>query len=128
MPPGHGCYSRQNSLKSYVVRQDRPPQQGRRLGDRHSYVDPGRLAMSRSCRLAPTVLRPAATAPPVSVWVLACFLLALICLNASSPATAQSPTPQARAALEPITPIPAMPLQDPRRLALGERLFTDPRL
>ena len=72
-------------------------------------------------------MRPAATAP-VSGWVLACFLLVLVCLNAGSPATAQSPTAQARAGLEPITPIPAMPPQDPRRLVLGERLFSDPRL
>ena len=72
-------------------------------------------------------MRPAATAP-VSGWVLACFLLALVCLNAGSPATAQSPTPQARAGLEPITPIPAMPPLDPQRLVLGERLFSDPRL
>ncbi|MFZ1207954.1 MAG: hypothetical protein WAN94_07390, partial [Pseudolabrys sp.] len=72
-------------------------------------------------------MRPAATAP-VSGWVLACFLLALVCLNAGSPATAQSPTPQARAGLEPISPIPAMPPQDQRRLVLGERLFSDPRL
>ena len=70
-------------------------------------------------------MRPAATAP-VSGWAIACFLLALVCLNAGSPATAQSSTPQAR--LEPITPIPAMPPQDPRRLVLGERLFSDPRL
>jgi cytochrome c peroxidase len=55
----------------------------------------------------------------------ALFLLALVCLNATSLATAQSPT---HAGLEPITPIPAMPAQDPRRLALGERLFSDPRL
>ena len=74
------------------------------------------------------MMRPAATAPPVLGWVLACFLLALVCLNAGSSATAQSPTPQARATLEPITPIPAMPPQDPRRLVLGERLFSDPRL
>jgi len=70
-------------------------------------------------------MRPAATAP-VSGWAIACFLLALVCLNAGSPATAQSSTPQAR--LEPITPIPAMPPQEPRRLVLGERLFSDPRL
>ena len=70
---------------------------------------------------------PAATAPG-SGCMIACFLLALICLNAGSAATAQSPTPQARAGLEPITPIPAMSPQDPRRLVLGERLFNDPRL
>src|SRR5215471_8867340 len=76
--------------------------------------------------LAPTLMRPAAT--PVSGWVLACFLLVLVCLNAGSPATAQLQSPQARAGLEPITPIPAMPPQDARRLVLGERLFSDPRL
>ncbi len=72
-------------------------------------------------------MRPTATAP-VSGWVLACFLRALVCLNAGSPATAQSQTLQARAGLEPITPIPAMPPQDSRRLVLGERLFSDLRL
>lgn len=71
---------------------------------------------------------PATAIAPVSVCIIACFLLALVCLNAGSPATAQSPTPQARASLEPITPIPAVPPQDPRRLVLGEQLFSDPRL
>jgi cytochrome c peroxidase len=56
------------------------------------------------------------------------LLLALVCLNAALPAAAQSPTPRAPAGREPITPIPAMPAQDPRRLALGERLFSDRRL
>jgi cytochrome c peroxidase len=70
---------------------------------------------------------PAATAA-VSGSTIACLLLAFVCLNAGSSATAQSPTPQARVGLEPITPIPVMPPQDPRRLALGERLFSDPRL
>jgi cytochrome c peroxidase len=55
-------------------------------------------------------------------------LLALVCLNAASPATAQSPTLQARAGQEPITAIPTVPTRDPRRLALGERLFNDRRL
>jgi cytochrome c peroxidase len=58
----------------------------------------------------------------------ACLLLALVCLNAASPAVAQSPTLQAPAGREPITPIPAMPAQDSLRLALGERLFSDRRL
>jgi cytochrome c peroxidase len=58
----------------------------------------------------------------------ACLLLALVCLNAVSPAAAQSPTLRAPAGPEPITPIPAMPAQDARRLALGERLFSDRRL
>jgi cytochrome c peroxidase len=59
---------------------------------------------------------------------MACLLLALVCLNAASPATAQSPTLQARAGQEPITAIPTVPTRDPRRLALGERLFNDRRL
>jgi len=58
--------------------------------------------------------------------MIGCLLAALICLNAASPATAQSPTLQADQ--EPITPIPATPVQDPRRVLLGERLFQDPRL
>jgi len=71
--------------------------------------------------------------PPVSATAaprcrIACLLLALVSLNAASPTTAQSPALQARAAQEPITPIPAMPAQDPRRLRLGERLFSDRRL
>lgn len=49
-------------------------------------------------------------------------------LDAALPAAAQSPTLQARAGQEPITPIPATVVQDPRRLALGEQLFSDPRL
>jgi cytochrome c peroxidase len=58
----------------------------------------------------------------------ACLLLALVCLNLALPAAAQSPTLRAPAGREPITPIPAMPAQDPRRVALGERLFSDRRL
>ena len=59
----------------------------------------------------------------------ACLLLAaLLCLNPASLATAQSPTREPRASQEPITPIPAVPTLDPRRLLLGERLFNDRRL
>src|SRR6476659_2987947 len=76
---------------------------------------------------APELMQSAATAP-VSGCRVACLLLALVCLTAASPATTQSPTLQARAGLEPIKPIPAGPAQDPRRLVLGERLFSDPRL
>jgi cytochrome c peroxidase len=70
---------------------------------------------------------PAAIAPVRGRWT-ACLLLALVFLDAASPATAQSPTLAPRADQEPITPIPAVPAQDPRRLALGERLFSDRRL
>jgi len=44
------------------------------------------------------------------------------------PAAAQSPTLPPGAGQEPITPILAVPVQDTRRLGLGERLFSDRRL
>lgn len=56
---------------------------------------------------------------------IAFLLLALACTNAISTAAAQS---QGRAAQEPITPIPVPRAQDPQRLQLGERLFSDRRL
>ena len=71
---------------------------------------------------------PPTATTPVPGGKIACLLLALVCLHAASPATAQSPIGQARAGREPITPVPAIPAQDPRRLALGERLFHDRRL
>jgi len=88
---------------------------------------PGHSRMSRPCHPPPASMPPVAatTAPRCRI---ACLLLALVSLNAASPTTAQSPALQARAAQEPITPIPAMPAQDPRRLRLGERLFSDRRL
>jgi cytochrome c peroxidase len=52
----------------------------------------------------------------------------------ASLATAEAPTPQARPqarladSQEPLTPIPQPPPADPRKLALGERLFGDTRL
>jgi cytochrome c peroxidase len=57
----------------------------------------------------------------------ACVLVALT-LAAASFTAAQSPTVQPRAEQEPITPVPAAPSQDPRRVALGEQLFQDWRL
>jgi cytochrome c peroxidase len=56
------------------------------------------------------------------------LVLALVCFHAASPAAAQSPTLQARADREPITPIPVTPAQDPPRVLLGESLFNDRRL
>ncbi|MEA2865940.1 MAG: cytochrome c peroxidase [Bradyrhizobium sp.] len=58
--------------------------------------------------------------------------LALLFLLASG-ATAQAPDhqssdPGSLADQEPITPIPSPPVADPQKLALGERLFGDPRL
>jgi cytochrome c peroxidase len=70
--------------------------------------------------------------PAVTMAVHGCktafLLLAFVCLNAISPAAAQAPMLQARAGQEPITPIPALRAQDPKRLLLGERLFSDRRL
>jgi cytochrome c peroxidase len=57
-----------------------------------------------------------------------CFLLLLLCSDASSLAAAQLPTLESRAVEEPIRPIPAPPTQDQRRLTLGEHLFKDRRL
>jgi cytochrome c peroxidase len=56
------------------------------------------------------------------------LLLALVFLAVTAPAISQTPISAARSDQEPITPIPAAPAQDARRLALGERLFGDPRL
>jgi cytochrome c peroxidase len=74
------------------------------------------------------VLMPPETDAPVPGRRIARLLLALVLLAAASPAASQSPAPAVRTDQEPITPIPAAPVQDPRRLALGERLFADPRL
>jgi cytochrome c peroxidase len=59
---------------------------------------------------------------------IACVLVALVSLEAASFAAAQSPANEPLAEQEPITPIPAAPAQDPRRVALGEQLFQDWRL
>jgi cytochrome c peroxidase len=60
---------------------------------------------------------------PSSACKIACLLLTLVCLDNTSPTAAQAPPPA-----EPITPIPAVPAQNPRRVALGEQLFSDRRL
>jgi cytochrome c peroxidase len=56
------------------------------------------------------------------------LLLTLVCVSAAVPAAAQSPTLQGRVGREPITPIPPARAQDPQRVLLGERLFSDRRL
>jgi cytochrome c peroxidase len=56
------------------------------------------------------------------------LVLTFVCLVAASPAAAQSPNVEARTGQEPITPIPAARGQDPQRVSLGERLFSDRRL
>lgn len=53
---------------------------------------------------------------------------ALLILLLSSGAPAQTPGAENPAAGEPIMPIPRPPAADPLKLALGERLFQDPRL
>jgi cytochrome c peroxidase len=52
----------------------------------------------------------------------------LVCLAMVAAAQAQTPGAQPPADEEPITPVPAPPAVDPGKLALGERLFFDPRL
>ncbi len=59
---------------------------------------------------------------------IAYLLLAIVCLSAASPVTAQSPIRETSPGQEPITPVPAPRAQDPQRLSLGERLFSDRRL
>jgi cytochrome c peroxidase len=57
--------------------------------------------------------------------------LALLLVIAATPAAApesQIPGLQAPSGQEPITPVPPPPAADPLKLALGERLFADPRL
>jgi len=56
------------------------------------------------------------------------LLLAVVCLNAASPAVSQTPTREVSDGREPITPVPTPRDQDPQRLLLGERLFSDRRL
>jgi cytochrome c peroxidase len=56
------------------------------------------------------------------------WLLLSPLLGTASPTSAQSPMANRPASVEPITAIPAPPVQDPRRLALGEQLFHDTRL
>jgi cytochrome c peroxidase len=61
----------------------------------------------------------------------ASLCLALLLLVGAMPAPARDPAPPAEAlavTLEPITPIPEPPAADPRKLALGARLFDDHRL
>jgi cytochrome c peroxidase len=64
---------------------------------------------------------------PASGCRIVCVLLAFV-WDAAMPVAAQSPTLPAGVGQEPITQILAVPAQDARRLALGERLFSDRRL
>jgi cytochrome c peroxidase len=74
---------------------------------------------------------PSTISPTVTTGASACSfisLLALLCFGAILPADAESPALEAHAGQEPIMPIPSAGLQDPLRLQLGERLFSDRRL
>jgi cytochrome c peroxidase len=71
---------------------------------------------------------PVTTIAPTSGYRIACLLLAFVCVDAVMPAAAQSPTLPPDSGQEPLTQILAVPAQDARRLALGERLFSDRRL
>jgi cytochrome c peroxidase len=57
-----------------------------------------------------------------------CLAMLLVGMAITATAQAQTPGAQAPADEEPITPVPAPPAADPRKLALGERLFFDPHL
>jgi cytochrome c peroxidase len=83
--------------------------------------------MSRSLHKVPSSVPPVATTAVCTCSFLY-LLLALVWLNAISPADAQSQASEVRAGREPITPIPAPRAQDPQRVLLGERLFSDRRL
>jgi cytochrome c peroxidase len=72
-------------------------------------------------------LRLTATAPSASRSIPRLILVVLtLCVVATS--VAQAPAPQPRADQEPITPIPLPPVENSRQVALGDRLFHDPRL
>ena len=77
-------------------------------------------ASSRSPRL--TAITPGAGRN------IARLILVILTLCAAGWSIAQAPTPQPLPDQEPITPIPPPPIQDPRQVALGDRLFHDPRL
>lgn len=72
-------------------------------------------------------LRLTAIAPEASRRI-ARLILVVLTLCAAGRSIAQEPALQPRADQEPITPIPPPPVQDPRQVALGNRLFHDPRL
>src|SRR6516225_3155896 len=58
-----------------------------------------------------------------------CLALSLVLtITTAAAPEAQLLGPQAAAEQEPITPVPSPPPADPLKLALGERLFADPRL
>ena len=75
---------------------------------------------------APGALKPLIHSLPFVPGCLA--LLFVIAVTVGAAPKSQIPSSQSPAAQEPITPIPPAPDADPWKLALGERLFADPRL
>jgi len=75
---------------------------------------------------APGALKPLIHSVPLVAGCLA--LLFVIAVTVGAAPKSQIPSSQSPAAQEPITPIPPAPDADPWKLALGERLFADPRL
>lgn len=75
---------------------------------------PAWLSLSRACR---RLLLPGL-----------CAVLTSAAVAQPAPRLAEFPPTKPAADQEPITPIPPPPAADPRKLALGERLFSDPRL
>jgi cytochrome c peroxidase len=61
-------------------------------------------------------------------WVCLCAVLAGVAAAQAPPRHSESRPARAAIDEEPITPIPQPPASDPLKLALGERLFNDPRL
>src|SRR5271169_5069819 len=80
------------------------------------------MLASRLCRSL------TATAASMSGRRKGCLVLALVCIGTAWPAASQTQTPQTGAVQEPITPVPPAPIQNPQRVALGDRLFHDTRL
>jgi cytochrome c peroxidase len=61
-------------------------------------------------------------------WVGRCLAVLLVLATPAEATRAQTTSLPAAAGEEPITPVPLPPAVDPLKLALGERLFADPRL
>ncbi|HEY3623824.1 MAG TPA: hypothetical protein VGL12_15800 [Roseiarcus sp.] len=72
-------------------------------------------------------LQPAVIAPRASRRI-AGLILVVLTLGGAGGSIAQAPSRRPRADQEPIVPPRLLPAEDPRRVALGDRLFHDTRL